>query len=101
MTDINFSNAELTKEEFDQIAPGYLNKFTDASQHRWRLSEWTDYKDSEGNHLYEIFYDYAGQWYQYGFISAADMDVKAYNKIMVEHRKAAIKEFKAMLAEVE
>ncbi len=37
MTDIDFSNAELTKEEFDQIAPGYLNKFTDASQHRWKL----------------------------------------------------------------
>ncbi|MDG7036544.1 MAG: hypothetical protein JRM72_04045 [Nitrososphaerota archaeon] len=101
MTDIDFSRAELTKEEFDRIAPGYLDTFADASQHRWKLSEWADYKDSEGNHLYEVLYDYAGEWYQYGFISTDEMDVKAYNKTMAEHRKAAIREFKAILAEVD
>jgi hypothetical protein len=29
------------------------------------------------------------------------MNVKVYNKIITEHRRAAIREFKAMLAEVE
>ncbi|MDG7034919.1 MAG: hypothetical protein JRM78_01710 [Nitrososphaerota archaeon] len=97
MTDIDFSRAELTKDEFDRIAPGYLNKFAHASQHQWKLSEWTDYRDSEGNHLFEVLYDFAGKWYQHGFISTADMNVKACKEIMAEHRKAA----KAMLAEVE
>ena len=101
MTDIEFGRAEFTKEELDRIAPGYLGTFADASLHRWKLSEWTDYRDSEGNHLFEVLYDYDGQWYQYGFISTSDMDMKVYNKVMAEHWTAAIREFKAMLAEVE
>ncbi len=97
MTDIEFGKAEFTKDEFDRIAPGYLNKFADASQHRWRLSELPDCRDKEDNHPFKALYDCAGQWYRYGFVSTADMNVKAYSKIMAEHRTAA----KAMLAEVE